>query len=76
MEIGIGAVLCGIVQQAFFCVQVMQSGLDDAPPAGPLKPEEFLTAAEALIPGKAPQPKPGEAQVFSLRHICIAFDGS
>lgn len=44
------------------CVQVMVSGLDDAP-AIPPDPAECFTAAEALLPGKVPQPKPGELQV-------------
>lgn len=48
------------------CQQVMVSGLDDAPAAVPPDPAECFTAAEALLPGKVPQPKPGEPQVIVL----------
>ena len=48
------------------CEQVMISGLDDAPAAVPPDPAECFTAAEALLPGKVPQPKPGEPQVIGL----------
>ena len=53
--------------------QVMVSGLDDAPTA-PSDPAECFTAAEALLPGKLPEPKPGEPQVLVLyMRMCIVI---
>lgn len=54
---------CVCAGAAALLVQVMTAGLDEVPPVPP-DPAECFTAAEALLPGKVPQRKPGELQVM------------
>ena len=61
-----GTWLCSKLAGPPLCEQVLVSGLDDTSAAVPSDPAECFAAAEALIPGRVPQPKPGEAQVISL----------